>query len=91
MPGKYRTKTLFIEGVIEDILHKLDIKLKAVLEDYSDCDSEQIGQYMDQDRDNSDGAIELLYDLGFISAEERDKAIERTYEILHGYYKCIPQ
>lgn len=90
MITKYRTKTLFIEGVIEDLITKLEVSLKSDLESYTyPEEQEELRQYFDQDRENTDGAICLLYDLGFITADERDNTIERTYNLVNEYRKKL--
>ena len=85
-PGRaYRTKTLFIEGVINDLINKLEVKLKETIEDYGDESPEVINTYLDQDLENFNGAIDLLYDLGFITKLENAEATENGYSLYFKY------
>ena len=85
-PGRaYRTKTLFIEGVINDLINKLEVQLKATIDDYAKDESpEVVNSYLDQDLENFNGAIDLLYNLGFITKLENSEATSKGYEL---YFK----
>lgn len=86
-PGRaYRTKTLFIEGVINDLINKLEVQLKTTINDYTEDESpEVVNTYLDQDLENFNGAIDLLYDLGFITKKENAEATEKGYELYFKY------
>ena len=85
-PGRaYRTKTLFIEGVINDLINKLEVKFKETLDDYGDETPEVINSYFDQDLENFNGAIDLLYNLGFITKLENAEATSKGYDLYFKY------
>lgn len=87
-PGReYRTKTLFIEGVIEDLFNKMEVKMRETIDLWSD--DPRAREYLWQDRENIEGAIDLLFDLGFITELERDTNIEKINSIETKYFNMI--
>ena len=87
-PGRaYRTKTLFIEGVLNDLINKLEVQLKETIDDYAaDETPEVVNSYLDQDLENFNGAIDLLYNLGFITKLENAEATDKGYNL---YFKYV--
>lgn len=87
-PGReYRTKTLFIEGVLNDLFNKMDVKMRQTIDLWAD--DPNVRDYLWQDRENIEGAIDLLFDLGFITELERDTNIEKINSIETKYFNMI--
>lgn len=86
-PGRaYRTKTLFIEGVVNDLFNKMEVKMRQTVDLLGDEPEAYIRECLWQDRENIKGAIDLLFDLGFITELERDTNIEKINSIETKYF-----
>lgn len=79
-PGlKYRTRTLFIEDVLNDIINKANVEMRETFDDYAD-DTNYI-DYLYQDVNKAVASAELLYNLGFITRDELDDVTAKIYNL----------
>lgn len=75
----YRTRTINIPGVIEELKNNLKVRLEETVRDYRDSD-DLLG-YMQQDLEVYKGSLELMYHIGFIDKELWDAETENGYLI----------
>ena len=85
-PGAdYRTRTINIPGVINELQNNLKIRLEETIKDYRQ--SEDLLAYMQQDLEVYKGSLELMYNIGFIDKELWDTETENGYIIYSNMVK----
>ena len=81
-PGQnIKTRTINIDGVIEDLQDNLKTRLTNTVNDWYDDDC--LNEYLAQDLETYKGSIELMYKLDFIDKERWDQEIGNGYEIFN--------
>lgn len=81
-PGQnIKTRTINIDGVIEELKENLKTRLTNTVNDWYDDDC--LNEYLVQDLETYKGSIELMYKLNFIDKERWDQEIDNGYEIFN--------
>ncbi len=79
-PGQnIKTRTINIDGVIEELQENLKTRLTNTVNDWYDDDC--LNEYLVQDLETYKGSIELMYKLGFIDMERWNRETDNGYEI----------
>ena len=81
-PGQnIKTRTINIDGVIEELQENLKTRLTNTVNDWYDDDC--LNEYLVQDLETYKGSIELMYKLGFIDMERWNRETDNGYEIFN--------
>lgn len=79
-PGQnIKTRTINVDGVIEELQENLKTRLTNTVNDWYDDDN--LNEYLAQDLETYKGSIELMYKLNFIDKERWNQEIDNGYEI----------
>lgn len=81
-PGQnIKTKTINIDGVIEELKDNLKTRLTNTVNDWYDDD--HLNEYLAQDLETYKGSIELMYKLDFIDKDRWNQEIDNGYELFN--------
>lgn len=81
-PGQnIKTRTVNIDGIIEELKENLKTRLTNTVNDWIDDDL--LNEYLAQDLETYKGSIELMYKLDFIDKERWNQEIDNGYEIFN--------
>lgn len=81
-PGQnIKTKTINIDGVIEELQDNLKTRLTNTVNDWYDDDL--LNEYLAQDLETYKGSIELMYKLDFIDKDRWNQEIDNGYELFN--------
>lgn len=79
-PGQnIKTRTVNIDGVIEELQENLKTRLTNTVNDWYDNDC--LNEYLAQDLETYKGSIELMYKLDFIDKDRWNEETERGYNL----------
>lgn len=81
-PGQnIKTRTVNIDGIIEELQENLKTRLTNTVNDWYDDDF--LNEYLVQDLETYKGSIELMYKLNFIDKERWTREIDNGYELFN--------
>lgn len=81
-PGQnIKTRTINVDGVIEELQDNLKTRLTNTVNDWYDDDC--LNEYLAQDLETYKGSIELMYKLDFIDKDRWNKEIDNGYELFN--------
>ena len=81
-PGQnIKTRTINIDGIIEELQENLKTRLTNTVNDWYDDD--MLNEYLVQDLETYKGSIELMYKLDFIDKERWNQETDNGYEIFN--------
>lgn len=79
-PGQnIKTRTINIDGVIEELQENLKTRLANTMNDWHEDDL--LNEYLQQDLETYKGSIELMYKLNFIDKERWNQEIDNGYDL----------
>lgn len=79
-PGQnIKTRTINVDGVIQELFNTLETRLKNTLEDWQD--EEVLKDYLHQDFETYKGSIELMYKLDLIDNDRWTEEINKGYDL----------
>lgn len=79
-PGQnIKTRTINIDGIIEELQENLKTRLTNTVNDWYDDDL--LNEYLAQDLETYKGSIELMYKLDFIDKDRWNEETERGYNL----------
>lgn len=79
-PGAdFKTRTINIPGVVNELLHNLEVRLTETIKDYSGDSEYQ--NYLDQDWEKFEGALELMANLNFIDRDRFNEELENGHRL----------
>lgn len=79
-PGSnIKTRTINIDGVIQELLNTLEVRLNNTWNDWHGEDV--LNEYLNQDLEVYNGSIELMYKLNFIDKDRWNRETDNGYNL----------